>query len=142
MKNLLLSFLLIIFSVSCTQEDETVTLDVSNIRIIDVGQIAHDYSFDAAIVGDSTCECKISTVLIKKGDSIATLSAFVKGNELHIDIISSPYDFDCNEDSCFTVHDIYFNLNLVNQKEYYVTPMINGSDSERGNPFALTYLIK
>lgn len=134
--------MLLLLIVSCNKEEEIVPLHVSSIRLIDAGQITHNYSFNAAIVGDSTCECKISTVLIKKGDSIATISAFVQGKELHIDITSSPYDFDCNEDSCFTVHDVYFNLNLVNQKEYYVTPMINNSDSEKGNPFALTYLIK
>lgn len=141
MKIFLLSLLLII-CISCAKEVETVTLVVSNIRLIDVGQISHNYSFDAVIVGDSTCECKIRTVNIKKGDSIASLNAFVKGNELHIDIISSPYDFSCMEDSCFTVHDLYFDLNLINQKEYYVTPSINNGVSESGHPYALHYVIK
>ena len=130
----LLALFLIIFCLSCSNEDETVTLDVSNIKLIDVGQITYNYSFDATFVGDSTCECKIRTVNIKKGDSIASLDAFLKESELYINIISSPYDFDCNLDSCFTVHDLYFDLNLLNQKEYYVTLSINNGIVENGNP--------
>ncbi|WP_297101559.1 hypothetical protein [uncultured Draconibacterium sp.] len=129
----LLALFLFIFSLSCSNEDETVTLDVSSIKLMDVGQITYDYSFDATFVGDSTCECKIRTINIKKGDTIASLDAFVKGSELFIDIISSPYDFDCNLDSCLTVHDLYFNLNLLNQKEYYVTLSINNGIVENGN---------
>ncbi len=143
MKILLLSLLLIGISVSCKKEVETVNLEVSNIRLVDVGQVNdYNYSVDAAIVGDSTCECKIRTIIIKKGDSIASLNAYTKDNELHIDITSSPFDFDCNEDSCFTYHDLYFNLNLVNKKEYYVNPWINNGNSEQGQSYALHYVIK
>lgn len=141
MKNWLLH-ILILFIVSCKQDDETVTFDVSNIRLIDVGQITHKFSFDATIVGDSTCECIIRTINIKKGDSIASLNAFIKGNDLHIDIVSSPYDFDCNEDSCFTVHDLYFDLNLLNQKEYDVTLSINNGCAEGGCPYDFKYSLK
>lgn len=58
LKNWLL-LLFVFLVISFNQEDEIATLDVSNIRLTDIGQITYNFSFDATIVGDSICECTI-----------------------------------------------------------------------------------
>jgi hypothetical protein len=141
MKNWLLSFLLIVLITSCKEnEEDTTSLDVSNINLIDVGHGTSGFDFEAHSVGDSLCECMIRVRNIKKGDSIATFNALLKGNDLTIDIVSSPYDFECNDDSCFTVHELYFNLNIV-PKEYSIFLNVNNICGESEFPCGSLYLV-
>ena len=55
MKNWLLSFLLIVLITSCKEnEEDTTSLDVSNINLIDVGHGTSGFDFEAHSVGDSS----------------------------------------------------------------------------------------
>lgn len=120
---------------SCVEEEEIITLDVSQIKLVDRGRISHQFSFEGEIVGDSITAVRIRTMMIKKGDSINYINASLTGKDLRIDIASTPYDFYCNEDTCFTVHDVYFNLNLAKIEKYDIDLRINNGVAERGIPY-------
>ncbi|MDR0614044.1 MAG: hypothetical protein LBG45_11395 [Dysgonamonadaceae bacterium] len=123
MKNLLLLFIL--FVSSCNNDDELMPLHITDIQLTDVGQIHYEFSFDAAPGENGTQKCTVKTLNIKKNDTIKYIDGFIQGEKINIDIVSAPYDFDCNEDSCFTVHNVSFGLNGLKTKEYNINIRVN-----------------
>ncbi len=132
MKSLLL-FLMVLFLVSCDNDDERIPLNITDIQLTDMGQIHYEFNFDAAPGENGIQKCIIRTVNIKKNDSIKFIEGFVQGNKINIDIVSSPYDFDCDLDTCLTVHDLRFNLNGLKAKEYNLNIWVNYSHVYNSN---------
>lgn len=119
-----------LFSVSsCHHDDEReIYLDVADIGLVDIGRIPYEFEFSTETINDNAQRCKIRTRLIKKNDQIKSIKAVVKGNDLTIDVISYPFDFECNEDSCFTVHEVNFDLIGIKKGTYNVLTRINHSE--------------
>lgn len=110
----------------CSKEEEKVNLKVSDIYLDDIGRTPPtDFKFDIESISDNVQKCSIRTRSIKKNDTIQSIEAFIIDNNLNIDVISSPYDFDCRDDSCFTAHNLSFNLNNFNVGSYNITIRIN-----------------
>ncbi|MEG2600060.1 MAG: hypothetical protein RSA66_11375 [Muribaculaceae bacterium] len=117
------------FVSSCNKnkdEDEKIHLESTLIDLIDIGRIKpYEFRFDLKIINDKICQCKIRTRHMTKDDEIESINAILQGNNLNIDIISYPFDWDCND--CFTAHDITFNLIGINKGKYNISVKINGS---------------
>ncbi len=118
--------LLIVFLTGCDKDNERrKDLKVEDINLIDIGRgETAENKFEKNLVGD-TLHCKIRTLYIKKNDTIAYINAFIEKNVLNISAVSSPYDFDCNADSCFTIHDLSFKVIGVNKNNYPINIWIN-----------------
>lgn len=127
MKKILFILSICFFISCCENEDEITYLDISDVEFIDLGKIPFESSFIAIPNRNGFQECTIRTIGIKKNDNLRSAKAYIKtkSNKLYIDIDSSPHDFDCISDSCFTVHDIKFNLYGQRSKEYTIIIGIN-----------------
>jgi len=134
-----LLILLILFLSSCTDEDEKILLNISDIQLNDIGIVHCEFNFDAIPSENSIQKCMVRTGNVKKNDNIKYINGFIQGNKILIDIVSFPYDFDCNDDSCFTVHEVLFNLNNVNSTSYNIDVRVNfvstGSFNFQFKPF-------
>ncbi|GHT60769.1 hypothetical protein AGMMS50239_10350 [Bacteroidia bacterium] len=130
-KSIVLVIIVHLFLVnSCSDDDEEkIHLEVADIHLKDIGRISAKFEFDITSICDSVKKCTMRTHAIKKNDSIKSIEASIQGNNLNIDVISYPFDFDCADDSCFTVHDISFNLVGINKGSYNVCARINYSET-------------
>lgn len=113
MRNLILFISLIILFIACKKEEDRINLAIEDIELVDIGRGSYECSFEAHPQENGIQECMIRTKNIKKNDTIKYTEAFLQGDNLTINITSSPYDFDCNEDNCITVHDIKFKLKIT-----------------------------
>jgi len=121
----------IVFLMGCNEkEDQPVSLIVRNIELDDIGRIPYNFQFDAVSEEDHIVKCRIRTLYIKKNDRIKSIDALNKEKALVINIISYPYDFNC--DTCLTVHDLYFELIGLKQQKYDINISINNIQI---NPF-------
>jgi hypothetical protein len=57
---------------------------------------------------------------------------------LYFGILTSPYDFDCSEDSCLTVHDVTFTVVGIKKGEYYVVLSINNETVHLSDVYPLS----
>jgi hypothetical protein len=129
-----LAFIFMIFSlIACKKEDVKIPLKIENIQVIDMGHLQEKYAFTASFKNDSVCACTLRTIYIKVGDTLESMDAWVKGDLLTIDVNSLPYDFDCNVDSCFTIHDVKFDLKGLEHRSYTVDIGVNGSHMQKLN---------
>ena len=107
MRKVILLFL--IFSVfGCDEEEHSIILDVENASLVPVGQVHYEFSFETKARKD-TLQCCIVTNGIRKNDTIKSITASVLKNSLTVYIDTSPNDF-CLEESCWLVHNVYFDL--------------------------------
>lgn len=126
MKILFFTFIIFCF-MSCDKDDEKIYLNVTDIELIDIGQVNSDLEFNAVPVKNGLQRCRIKTIGIKKENSIETLTACIQGKDLKINVVATPHDFDCNDESCLTMHELFFNLELPKESgEYNVILRING----------------
>jgi len=127
---LILIFGILFLVSSCSKkEDEKVNIKVTDIELKDMGRIPYEFIFDIKSINDSIKQCTIRTRVIHKNDTIQSIEVFVQKNNLNIDVISSPFDFDCSDDSCFTVHDVNFNLINIDKGFYNVCTRVNYSET-------------
>lgn len=130
-----LFFALSIIMLSCSNrdEDETVTYKTVDVNMIDLGKISTDFSFDINqnVISDDF-RCNLKTNVIRSGDVIDTIMVVSVGKELKMNIITSPNDFSCNEPSCFSVHELNFNIVGLKKGKYNV---IIGINNGYGKPF-------
>jgi hypothetical protein len=107
MRNLII--MAVFFFASCDDHVKRIDFEIGNVKLIDVGKVDRNFKFESLYSND-TLTCKIHTISIKKNDTIASIKAFYEDKFLNIVVFSSPYYFDCNADSCFTMHDLKFDL--------------------------------
>lgn len=124
MKHTLLILFLIISFISCDKENEDfIPVEVNNIELVDIGQIPYEFNFKSENQNNRQ-SCTIHTIQIRKNDTIDIFRASNKGNIIKLYITSSPYDLDCMDDDCFSVHDIKFDLD-ISRGEYTMDITIN-----------------
>ncbi|MCL1938777.1 MAG: hypothetical protein FWF52_10320 [Candidatus Azobacteroides sp.] len=117
---------------SCSNDngkEEKIYLEVTDITLKDIGKKPSEFEFDIESINDSIQKCIMRTRAIKKNDNVESIKAFIQGKNLNIDVISYPYDFECDNDSCFTVHDVSFNLIGLNKGYYNVYTRVNFSET-------------
>jgi hypothetical protein len=112
-------------------EEEKVYLEVADSNLKDIGRISSEFEFDIKSINDTVKKCTMRTRAIKKNDNIESIKVFIQGKNLNIDVISYPFDFDCADDSCFTVHDVSFNLIGINKGSYNVCTRVNYSETNK-----------
>ncbi|MDU1904688.1 MAG: hypothetical protein E6772_07885 [Dysgonomonas sp.] len=116
MKRQTFSFLLILlvtlFLNACNDNDKEEireALMASNARLVDLGQVNYEQDFKMERK-DSVIRCEFKTKLIKKNDTIQEVRVWQMGKRLNLHVTSSPNDFDCTDDSCFTAHLVIFEI--------------------------------
>lgn len=120
---------------SDNEKDETLSYEVIDIDIVDLGKITTDLKFDIYQENNSdTIICHLTTNVIKTGDVVKSIHAMTFGRTFKININTSPNDFSCNDSSCFSIHDLKFNIIGLNKGNYNVTLGIN---NVYGIPFNL-----
>ena len=125
-----LILLFLFFVSSCSKkEDEKIYLKISDVVLNDIGRISSNFKFDIMPINDSIKRCTIITRAIQKNDSIKSIEAFIQGNDLNISVISYPNNFDCDDDSCYTVHELSFNVICINKGNYDVYSIVNYSET-------------
>jgi hypothetical protein len=124
---------LLLFITACDKEEEIqkeIFLEVTNIYLTDVGRVLPEFKF-YAWQEDDVIKCSIRTVFIPKNSLIESINTYVKGDELTIDVVSSPYNFEWNDtewlnDPAFsTAHDIDFSLLGLKKGIYTIHVNIN-----------------
>jgi hypothetical protein len=119
---------MIVFLSGCNKHhhvDKRIYYEVADLQLTDVGLIpSKKFEFESSLNKDSLF-CRIRTRNIKKNDTIASAQAYTEDDILIVYILSSPYDFDCNEDSCMSVHDLTFTIIGINKGEYTAQLYIN-----------------
>ena len=123
---------------SCDKEEnEKIQLNITNVELIDVGKIHYEFNFQSVLkenINDNNVyKCIIRTLDITKGDSIKSIDAYIKGDELTIYVNSYPNNFfdcfdescNCFDETCFTVHDLSFYLYGLKQQKYKMTIYVN-----------------
>ncbi|MFV0310342.1 MAG: hypothetical protein ACK5KN_01685 [Dysgonomonas sp.] len=130
---LFLALSMIMLSCGSGNEDETVIYKTVDINMIDLGKISTDLSFDISQgISSDIHSCCLRTKLIRSGDVIDTIMVASAGKDLKISIITSPNDFTCSESSCFTVHELKFNIVGLKKGKYNIDLGINNG---YGKPF-------
>ncbi len=132
MKKLIIILLTFVF-ISCNDDNEKIILNVSDIKLTDVGQVHYEFNFEATYLNDNIQKCYVRTNLIKKNDTIKYIEALVQGNNLNINIVSSPYDFDCNSEECLSIHDVEFNLIGLEKGNYVIDVGVNHGHDKKFN---------
>lgn len=126
----LLFFVLSLALPSCNNEDveEALTHKTANANMLDLGTIPTEFSFDIITNNNSdTYKCKIRINIIKTGDTIDTIMFFSSGKELKINIITTPNDFSCNEPSCYSAHELNFDVIGLKKGNFNVNLGINNA---------------
>lgn len=119
-RNVLFLLTLFIISVSCSK-DENVTstsIPLHNPQLIDLGQIKIEKNFRLE-KENSFYYCGFNVKTIKKNDTIYRLALEQENRKLTFNITTSPNDFDCVDDSCFTEHKVSFYIDHAFQKGLY-----------------------
>jgi hypothetical protein len=123
----------LLFITACNKEEEIqkqIFLEVTNIHLTDVGRILPEFKF-YTWQEDDVIKCSIITVFIPKNSSIESINAYVKGDVLTIDIVSSPYNFEwddtewLNDPEFSTAHDVDFSLAGLKNGIYTIQFNIN-----------------
>jgi len=127
-------FTLCLLLLSCDNEDEKRSLNVTNIKLEDIGRVPFEYSFNAASKGNETFECAVKTIHISRNDTIKYIDASITNNTITLYIVSSPHDFDCDGDSCRSIHNLSFDLFPLKQKQYKFDIFINNVMLEQPAP--------
>lgn len=131
-------FLLLILSIgiwSCdnNEKSEIITYKTTNVSITDLGKISTNPIFEINYNDSADASsCSIRTNLIKSGDNIDTITVVFTENILNMNIISTPNDQSCNEPSCFSIHDVKFDIIGLKKGNYKVNMVIN---NVYGKPF-------
>jgi hypothetical protein len=112
----LLFVLIVVLSICCCndKDDSSVPVVVDNISMTNLGRenIGQEPIEPTVIFAQSndTIKCMIRTKLIKKVDTLQSVSAYIKTKTLIIDIQSSPNEFECSTSDCYSIHEVFFDL--------------------------------
>ncbi len=119
-KNILFPFVLFILFSSCATEEDIVftNIPLHNSQLIDLGKIKIDKNFSLK-KDNSFYYCEFNVKTIKKNDTIYSLKLEQQGHKLTFNITTSPNDFDCIDDTCFTAHKVSFYIEHEFQKGLY-----------------------
>lgn len=121
-----LILLMILFILSCSKdEEESYQVRVINEKLtpIEFENFNSDISIEAKLKGD-TLKCKVVTIYINKNDTLKRITSKSKKNVLNIKIETDPNPV-CLEDSCWTVHEVSFDLLQMKIENYNVLVGIN-----------------
>ena len=137
MKNLFF-ILIILFLTGCSNDNEKrLNFDVKDIQLTNLEGISSDFEFESSLNGNNL-NCRIKTKHIKKDDSINSIYAYIENKVLTIYIFSTPNDFDCITNDCFTVHDLKFTIIGIKKGEYPVNIYVN-SVNTNPNHYLVSY---
>ncbi|MDR2118449.1 MAG: hypothetical protein LBP25_02785 [Tannerellaceae bacterium] len=118
--------LTVVFLTGCNRQhvEKRVYYEVTDVRLTDMGRVSSKFEFDSSLNKDSLY-CRIITRSIKKNDTLSTVQAYTEDDILTVYILSSPYDFDCNTDSCMSVHEVRFTVIGINKGDYTAHLSVN-----------------
>lgn len=126
-RNLFVILFVLLVASSCGKDDYVtpVPVPVSDAMLVDLGQVNVGVNFSMSKINDRIL-CTFNTKGIKKGDTISYVSVDEAKRKLIFNVNSSPYDFDCNSDSCFTAHQVSLYIDQVlNKGSYSVEVYVN-----------------
>lgn len=100
-------------------------LGISEVCFEDVGTGDNNSTFELVPISGNLQRCTLTIPVAKKNDTIKSIEAFTQGEDLFIDIITSPYDW--GGELPFTGYEVSFNVGGIQKGAYKVWIEANGS---------------
>lgn len=121
---------------SCNNSDDITKtpLTINEVSFIDTGQTKPIYDFSIQVQENSS-SIEIKTPEIRKDDELKKVTATIdSNNKIEIQIVTSPNDFECTENICFSNHTITLNIKeLLHKGKYEINLGINNVYKEAFN---------
>lgn len=108
--------------------EEPTHFEVSETDLKDIGNENAKFIFEITKIDSSTQRCTFTAPVVTKNDTIKTIEAFVKEKDLFINIITSPFDWDCLNGDCYSWHEISFNMKDMKKGTFKVQINVNNSN--------------